>query len=495
LRRRALCLAVALLVSSGGADTHAGGYSYDVGIKARALGGAFRAIADDWTAMAYNPAGLAEIPDNSLGISNGFHHNRFTYTPDYYQAGSVGIDPPATGYLNGQEIPNAHEIGWTPEAGLMVRLPVWGESSLGLSVYQTHDQDIGWTLFQGLEGYSAFDFSSLAPQFAIDLDIVNFQVTFARQFSEQLSVGVGLSAVRADLIHRSITLRDNPLPLAVRPHEKIPEYSVANGNGWSVGGKIGALWKPTERLRVAGVFTPKTTISVSGDVALEFYLPADTALAISEGFLNNTDEYLLTTGFELLTATEFDVDVVAPTSFGAGIAYDVSEKLTVSLDGEYTLWSQFKGFEFSYNMDTAAGFFEIQNLVTTDTLNLIYPFIRRNLSFPAQWDDAGRAMLGVQYHHTQDVTLLFGFSAEQTIMSSSTATPHFIDNGLKYTGSLGATYTINRWDLGFMAAFTTYDDINVGEPVDVNDDGVIDNVPAFVGGDAFRSAFGFTYRF
>ena len=40
---------------------------FGVGTRAAAMGGAFRAVADDWTAAFYNPAGYANIYDNQLG--------------------------------------------------------------------------------------------------------------------------------------------------------------------------------------------------------------------------------------------------------------------------------------------------------------------------------------------------------------------------------------------------------------------------------------------
>src|SRR3990172_6214972 len=39
----------------------ASGMSLNVGAKASALGGAFRGLADDWSAASWNPAGLAYL--------------------------------------------------------------------------------------------------------------------------------------------------------------------------------------------------------------------------------------------------------------------------------------------------------------------------------------------------------------------------------------------------------------------------------------------------
>ena len=45
-----------------------------LGTTARGMGGAFRAVADDWSAAYYNPAGYAYILDNQLGVNLGLLH-------------------------------------------------------------------------------------------------------------------------------------------------------------------------------------------------------------------------------------------------------------------------------------------------------------------------------------------------------------------------------------------------------------------------------------
>lgn len=487
-----LFASIALTLCGAGLAS-ASGYGYDIGIRARALGGAFRAIADDWTATAYNPAGLAYIKDNQLGGVAGFHHNRFTYTPDYFRGASAGQSF-QTGYVNGTEVANRYEIGFTPEAGLIIRTPFWNETVVGFSIYQTHDQDLDWSLFNGIEGYSSFVFSSDKVQQSIDMDIVNFQLTAAREFSDdKLSIGLGLSLVRADLIYRTITLRDNPMDpaLVVRPYEKIPEFTAHDGFGWGLGAKLGILWKPIDKLRVAVTANPKTTITVDGPVTFQFFLPEDLDLRQSEGFIVGQDEYLLTSGFTLETAADFKVEVVAPASFAAGLAFDLGEKTTVSLDGVYTLWSQFKGFDFTYDRSS----FDSLNITSVSPPPKLTGLAQTDLSYPVEWDNAGSIMLGLSHEIKPFLTAMFGFRADQAAASPSTAQPHFIDNGTTHTGSFGLSITMERWDLNFMTSLKRQPDLTVTDPFDSDSDGLIDNLPASVSGDVYQTAFGFSYRF
>lgn len=471
------------------------GNAYDIGIRAQAMGGAFRAVADDWTAMAYNPAGLAYIMDNQVGMNSSFHHNRYLYNTNYNYTGALNLDDAPSGYLNGVDVPNRHEIGFTPEGGIVLRSPFWGETVFGFSIYQTHDQDLDWKLFDGFgPGYSDFDFRSMDEQYSIDLDIVNFQLSAAREFVEdKLAVGLSVAVVRADLIHRNITLRDNPLigseDVSVR-HNQIPEYTSHNGNGWGFGAEIGILWKATDKLQMAATFKPKSTVTVDGAAEFEFYLPQDIPYRNSEGFLLGTDEYLLNSGFTLKTASDFEVEVVAPGSIAGGLAFRASDKLRLSLDAEYTFWSQFKGFAFEYDMSK----FDL-NVVSVTPPPLLTALAETNLSFPNVWEDAGDVMFGFEYMHRDWVSLLGGFGAGQTFATNSTTTPLFVDNGLKYSGSLGLAVNVEQWGLQIMTKYIDQPDLTVSETADVNGDTFIDNVPASVSGARYRTAFGFTYRF
>ncbi len=86
------------------------GFSFDgIGVKARGMGGAFRAVADDWSAAYYNPAGYNRIEDNSLAASVAIFHDRYWAKPNVYWGGQY-----ASGFFNGQDIANKNEVHKCP---------------------------------------------------------------------------------------------------------------------------------------------------------------------------------------------------------------------------------------------------------------------------------------------------------------------------------------------------------------------------------------------
>ncbi len=87
-----------------------------IGLKARGMAGAFRAVADDWTAAFYNPAGYANLYDNQLGANLSLVHLRDEITPNYRWG---GVWP--TGIVNDRPLYNLHEITSNPSSGFAVR--------------------------------------------------------------------------------------------------------------------------------------------------------------------------------------------------------------------------------------------------------------------------------------------------------------------------------------------------------------------------------------
>ncbi|MDZ4122342.1 MAG: hypothetical protein U1C33_07955, partial [Candidatus Cloacimonadaceae bacterium] len=71
---KTLRVSVMLLLLFGlAANLFAGGFALTgVGSRATAMGGAFRAVSDDASAMFWNPAGLAFMDENSITLGGTF---------------------------------------------------------------------------------------------------------------------------------------------------------------------------------------------------------------------------------------------------------------------------------------------------------------------------------------------------------------------------------------------------------------------------------------
>ena len=234
----------------------AGGFENSgIGLKARGMFGAFRAIADDWTAAYYNPAGYAFIYDNQLGANFAFVHYRNELTPNYNWPGESDWGQP--GIYNGLNIYNIHEILSNPSMGFATRIPLFGETVFGLSGFQPFDNNISWKLYEHDLAYN--DSLSLPiNQFRNNLDVVAFQLTLAKEYLDgKLGIGLGLQLLRADLNQDNTIFRDNPfydnLPSQLQTllMSKITEFNHNDGNGYGFGFKLGTLYKVNENVNLA----------------------------------------------------------------------------------------------------------------------------------------------------------------------------------------------------------------------------------------------------
>jgi long-chain fatty acid transport protein len=459
------------------------GFTFDgIGVKARGMGGAFRAIADDWSAAYYNPAGYARLNDNMLAGNLAVFHNRYWAKPNVLWENEY-----ENGFYNGQDIANSHAVLNVPQGGVLLRLPFWGEMVVGFSAIQTFDQNQNWQLYKNVTAYNKASISG--TEFYNNLDVVAFQLTAARKFmDDKLSAGIGLSLLRADLVYSSVILRNNPMPSPIsdRPYDKIPEWYQNNGNGWGFGYKAGILYEVNEKIDAALVYTGKSTIDFSGDADFQYYMGYDTTLSKDENYFATTEEYFFTNGKVVDINADFDATLDLPASVGGGIAFKPNDKLTLALDAEWIFWSEFKGFEFTYS--NYGGFYNAAFTHANDSL-----FYKDN-SVPVVWDDAGRIMLGADYKALRFLDLRGGFSIDQSPTATSTFIPQFIDLGTKYSYSFGFGFKVGFWNLDFATSYTHQPDLSVTD-MTFDDNGLLIDLPADYRAENYQTILGISYRF
>ncbi len=476
------------VASAGGFDNLA------VGSKARALGGAFRGLANDWTAAYYNPAGYAYLMDNSIGGNLSLMHYRTELTPDYRWGGNY-----ETGIFNEVANVNRHEILNAPSAGGVFRLPIWGETVFGFSIYQPFDYNITWQLYEPLLAYND---SLILPrdQYRNNLDVVSFQLTAGREFGEKVALGLGVEVLRGDLLFKSILFRENPMltldstsPLAVRPYDKITQQNENDGFGFGLGLRGGMMWKASEKLNVGFTAHIPFEITISGDHESMFVMPKNTTLW---RFTDSTDirnvgtvGHLFAAGSMQTVTSDFDAKLTLPTSFGIGLGYQLSEKLQVALDAKYTLWSAFEGFEFEYeNFGGLSG--------PADSAAIAREFFTSNVTYEVEWDDAITLSLGGIYDMNPTLTLMLGGTMDQSPAGDNQQfSPVFVDTGTKYIFNGGVIVHIDRWDLGISTSYTSYPEETVDVPSDFGAEEDYYTFPGEYSGDGYETVLSFIYRF
>jgi long-chain fatty acid transport protein len=464
-----------------------------LGTTARGMGGAFRAVADDWSAAYYNPAGYAYILDNQLGTSLGLINFRDEITPAYVATDYYGNEY-GWGIANGQTVYNFHRILNKPEAGFAARLPLWGETVFGLSIYQPFDQSTRWRMWAldagELTAYNddAINNSKIpGHHYLIDLDVVAFQLTAAKEFmDEKMSIGIGLQLLRGDLWFSDLTFRANPRgdvnPLVDdRPRDRIPEFSDNQGRGLGFGLRAGWLWKVSAKLNIAATAYLPSAITITGNTHYTVIMPKSLTL---QGEVDpNSADYLFVSGEIVNMTSEFETEIKLPASIAMGLSFQATEKLLVAFDAEYTMWSQYKGLAFSYSDFAMIPEFE-QDWFTS------------NLSNPADWDNAGKVSLGLRYTLDPHLTLLAGGCADQSPQrNNADFSPQFMDLGTKKSYNLGGILHLNQWDLGVTTSYTDYPVVDYSGLRDFDEDGLWDNFPGAYGAETFETVLSVGYRF
>ncbi len=485
-----------LVISLFAASLSAGGFeNTGLGAKARGMGGAFRAIADDWSAAYYNPAGYAYILDNQLGANAGFLSLRNTIRPDY----TFGGPADSSGIFNNRDIFNTDAILAMPSGGFVAKLPFWGETVFGLSAFQPFDYNIRWMLYRPLSSYN--DKAAAAPieeAISNNLDVVAFQLTAGREFKEdKLALGVGLQLLRGDLVFKNLIFRKNPYgsPLSDRPYDHITEYSNTDMNGWGFGLKGGALWKQSEKLSIGITAHVPFDMTVKGTGNLIYVMPnIPTLLFDPLKYPQGSPKSLFISGQTFLYSGDVETKLKLPPSFGLGFAYKMNEKLTLSLDAEYTFWSRFTGFDFTYSNLTGMSQ-GLRNNTTPDGATA-REFFTANPSSPVDWSNTAKVALGGMYEYSDLLTVVGGLSYDQSpAKDAKDFIPQFMDTGGKLGLNGGLLLHIQRWDLGLATSYIMYGDRTATELTDSNGDGTYDSFPGTYKAATYETILSFNYRY
>ncbi|HEX4084888.1 MAG TPA: outer membrane protein transport protein [Chthoniobacteraceae bacterium] len=196
--------------------------------EATARGNAFTATADDPAAIYYNPAGLMQM--------DGFN----------VEVGGYGIwideqYKPLHGADGGHDS-TAHE-------------PLQGVPQFFASYHPANEPfSFGFGAYCpfGLKTEWPDDFNGRSSGLDASLDFVSFTPTMAVQITRSLSFGLGVSAN-----YENAELREG---LSSSPGD----YFQIKGDGFSVGGDAGLLWKPTARQAIGITYHSPVSGNLAG---------------------------------------------------------------------------------------------------------------------------------------------------------------------------------------------------------------------------------------
>jgi long-chain fatty acid transport protein len=449
-----VCILFAAQVYAAGVDLTG------VGARAQALGN-YRAIAEDWSAMYWNPAGLTQTKGWHAGASLEFITPTVGYTPATYESPVLGPGQQFS-TLRYENTENEPKTFLTPAAGVYYTGEKW---AFGLGFWAPFGLGATWDLMQE----SLYNPNYPMIEFEDDLKVIDIHPTVAYKLNDKLSVGAGLSLVYADIMIRKPNFTPNPvqglLQVAVSPTFK---ETFGAANAMYVAGSIMGLQStfadPTSHLLTEvdmqgdgmgfgfnfGIkydLTESFSVGISGqvynDVELEGTLTKDTYFAhMNDGGAAYSTVNGVLDSLQTLTApagglqaigidpqaegamrgmysgglggnpgvvkgnpVDIKADMPLPMRFGLGVAYKGIKNLLVSADVAWTQWSTWDVIAIEPVSEADAD--EAAELVEN-------------------WEDGIRAGIGLEYALSK-VKLRGGFYTEPRAAVTTTMTPAIPD--------------------------------------------------------------------
>jgi long-subunit fatty acid transport protein len=281
------------------------------GARALGMGGAFIAVADDATAASWNPGGLTQLerPEISV-VGEGFHrieNNEFYRHPE--SSGEQSVSNGSLNYLSAAY----------PFTFLSHNMIV------SLNYQHLYDFSREWSLTYTMRrDRREVDYEANGGLYA-------WGMAYAVQIIPQLSFGFTLNIWDDGFYRNGWEAELNETTSHRKPNsnqwltQRLTEKDSYSFSGFNA--NLGVMWNVTDQLTLGGVFKTPFTADLkhkytTASMRVLPYPPGE--VPIGPGFSRTTDE-------------ELDM----PMSYGVGLAYRFSDRLTVSGDIYRTEWDDF----------------------------------------------------------------------------------------------------------------------------------------------------------
>jgi len=288
-----------------------------LGAKAVAMGGAFVGLADDFTAVFWNPAGIAQFDKKYIGF----------YGTDIIPSMTYKLDVPTPfGDIN---LVDAESVTEHNLAGMFAYYHPVSESLVaGVAVYAPSGLGIEW------HGEDLANISG-PPLFAPDSSIkwrskifvLSISPVLAFKLSEQVMFGVTLNLNYGSF--ETAQYGGSSL-IPVPPYALNLGQQTIDMTGWGIGATFGLMIKPSDMFSFGVTFRTPSKIPFKGTTMVAG-IPQ---LAPLVGPIDAT--------------SEVETDVTLPMWLCGGIAVKPVDRLTLTFDAQYTQWSKIDIIDLSF---------------------------------------------------------------------------------------------------------------------------------------------------
>lgn len=312
---------------------------YEWSARGNALGGAMIGKADDPSAVAYNPAGITQLP--GVQVLGGLTVLIPQSTVDVSVVGSS--DTSRKGLSDSTDTKSLGMDGFAPNAFLtwQVNDNVW----FGLGAFSRF----------GLASEYDSDWIGKYAEYYTSLSTYSINPNIAYKINDQWSVAAGVEAMYVDVeIKKKVSLVVSGMD---------DGDADLTGDCWAPGYNLAVHYKPTKWLSAGLTYRSEVHPHIAGDVDFTDIPNVNDQGAV--GYIN------------------------LPASWALGLAFQITDKLNVEVDGIYTMWSSYKNLTIEYDETSTS-------------------------EDPKNWKDVWRLQLGVEYAYNDWLDLRFGYVYDQS---------------------------------------------------------------------------------
>jgi len=393
----------------------AGGFALTgVDSRSTSMAGAFRGLADDPSAMYWNPAGLGFMDENSVSLGGTFILPKVTWDP----SGTTVVNNPGYG---AQEYEANKKLTMFPS--VFATMATSPRLKYGLAFYVPYGLGTTWDAYK-LPG-SPFVYEAGFPEDEMksSIAVMDLHPSVAYQILPNLSVGAGLS-----LMYGTIDIDQLKFPDPSNPYALITSELAGSGIGF--GGNLGLLFKATECLSVGLTGKLPAEVPLEGDASVYLWTPA-----------HPDDDGNLVPAMKLGGKSDIEATLNIPAELALGFAYKVFSNWTVSLDYAYTMWESL----------------ETVKVEMKDPITIMPGMVVSESELILNWENTSRISLGTEYQLGCN-KIRGGFFFEQTPIPEATQIPTISDVGNKYSFNLGWGRQIGQFGVNANVQYMLFDE-------------------------------------
>jgi long-chain fatty acid transport protein len=276
------------------------------GARALGMGGAFIAVADDATAASWNPGGLVQLEKPEISIVGAFYQREedITFGDSPSSSGREKVDASRFNYLSAAypfTVLNRNMVMAINYQNLYDFNRTW-QFPFSLSASDSEPADIEIEQKGSLGAIGVAYCVQITPRLSLGLTLNIWEDSIYENGWNEKQKTSGTQLIAGDLFHYNAELEDRY------------KFNGLNAN-------IGIVYRVNSKLTFGFIFKSPFTADLKHETSDKIEFPG--------------------LDIETQTSYEFDEKLDMPMSYGIGLAYRFSDKLTVAIDIYRTEWDDF----------------------------------------------------------------------------------------------------------------------------------------------------------